>query len=337
MNVRSAVAVAFVVAVSPVRTPASWIQFELPSLSQAFGGTALSHLPDGRYVFAETGHFYVQDGWGAAGTTALSGVPSGMDPSFIAVRDSSLAAAGAGGWGSSAVYTFDPSSPSTPAFTDVGVTLQNFQGVFRDGTSLFTSGSDTGSGGDHNGIRYIALSGGLNKIVVDDVSVYSAGLAIDEAGNLYVGNNDDGGVYRFTKSQLDGAIAGSALAIADGELIYDFGGGGDIGSLAVDAEGRIWAAGWLHNGLRVYDPALGQEFTYVPGLDNANYKVASFSRGGTNFVAYLNQANPYSGGTQQFYGYEETSLLAVPEPGTIGLFALGTVVAGGVAARRRRA
>ncbi|MFH0908421.1 MAG: PEP-CTERM sorting domain-containing protein [bacterium] len=318
-----AVALASAALLACVNARASWIELPLPNLSQAFGSTALAHLPDGRYLFAETGNLYVQDTWGGGAYTAFSDEPVGMDPSFIAVRHATLAALGYGGWGASAVYQFDPSLTASPGFTNVGVTLQNFHGVFRNDNSLFTGGGDTGAGGDHHGLRYLTLDGSVNKIVIDDISVWSCGFTIDAGGDLYVGDNDDGRVYRFTLAQLDAAIAGSALAITDGELIHDFGDGGDIGSLAVDGLGRIWAAGWQHDGLKVYNPDLDQEFTYIPGLANVNYKVAAFTREGTHYVAYLNQANPYSGDTAQYYGYALASEFAIPEPSTLVLATLG--------------
>ncbi|MFH0953436.1 MAG: hypothetical protein V1873_03810 [Verrucomicrobiota bacterium] len=323
VSVRRVVAASLTAFLGLMPAQASWIQFSLPSLSQAFGGTALAHLPDGRYVFAETGNLYLQDLWNAAAYTPFQNEPVGIDPSFMTVWNSATAAIGHGGWGSSPVSQFDPSAPADAGFTNIGVTLQNFHGVFRDANGLFVGGADTGSGGDRHGIRWISLSGGTNRIVIDDVSVYSTGFTADESGNLYVGDNDDGKVYRFTKAQLDTAIESSPLSITDGELIYDFGEGGDIGSLAVDAGGRIWAAGWQHNGLRVYNPALAEEFMYVPNLDNANYKVAVFGHDGTNYIAYMNQADPFNGGTAQYYGFAPAGEFAIPEPAPFVLVMLG--------------
>jgi hypothetical protein len=311
---------------------ATWVQFSLPNLSQSFGGTALAHLSDGRYVFAETGSLYLQDAWNNAAYTPFQGEPGGMDPSFLAVWGDSVAAVGHGGWGPSGVSRFNPSLPADPGFADIGVTLQNFHGVFRDADSLFVGGVDTGASGDHHGVRWVTLFGGTNRIVINDVSAYSAGFAIDGTGGLYVGDNDDGKVYRFSKAQLDEAIESSPLSITNGDLIHDFGGGGDIGSLAVDSEGRIWAAGWAHNGLHMYDPALGQEFTYIPALDNANYKVAAFDRAGVNYIAYVNQADPFTGNSAQYYGFAPSGEVAIPEPGSLILMLVGMA---GWWARRR--
>ena len=84
--------------------------------------------------------------------------------------------------------------------------------------------------------------------------------------------------------------------------------------MAVDAEGRIWSAGYAINGLVVYDPAHGTETDVIPSLTNANYMVTTFSVGGQGYVAYTDEANPAQAGTAQYYGFE-----AIPEPGTFGL------------------
>ena len=98
--------------------------------------------------------------------------------------------------------------------------------------------------------------------------------------------------------------------------------------MAVDGEGRIWSAGFAANGLQVYDPNSNTETTVIPGLNNANYKVTTFSVAGQNYVAYLDQANPGQAGSAQYYGFE-----AIPEPGTIGLTLVGLAM---LAAWRRK-
>lgn len=326
MKVRVLRIVSAVVALTvPATLFASWIQFDLPTLSSAWGPTALAHLPDGRYVFAENGSFYLQDAWNSASYSAYSGEPS-TDPSFIGIYDGTHAVAGRGTWAASDMDVFDPSSLSSPGFSSVGVSLQNYHGVIRDASSVYVGGSDTGVGGNHHGIRYVTLDGSVNKVVIDDISVYSCGFAIDAGGNLYVGDNDDGCVYRFTAAQLGGAIAGSALSIGDGEFIYDFGGGGNLGTLAVDGHGRVWATGWQQVGLKVYNPSLAQEFTYVPGLANTDYKVAAFYREGVPYIAYLNQANAGQNGSAQYYGFDEAAAYAIPEPGTLALLGTGVLL-----------
>ncbi len=301
---------------------ADWVTYSLPNLTYSWGATALAHLPDGRYLFAENGNFSRQDAWNNSAYSSFAGEPA-MDPSFIAVWDGTHAAAGLGGWGASDVDIFNPSSLTAPEFANIGLSLQNFHGVYRDAGGLFTGGGDTGTGGDHHGLRYISLQGGTNRLVIDDISTYSCGFASDEAGNLFVGDNDDGRVYKFTRNQLDNAIENGPLAITDGQFVHDFGGGGNIGSMAVDGLGRIWACGWQENGIKIYNPNLDQEFTVIPNLNNSNYKVAAFTRNGEQYISFMNQADPGQNGSAQYYGFDLAGNYAIPEPGTLFLLVLG--------------
>src|SRR5258707_1265088 len=79
----------------------------------------------------------------------------------------------------------------------------------------------------------------------------------DAAGNLYVGDNDNQKVYKFTAVQLSLAISGTPLAITDGTFVYQS--INSLGSMAVDGLGRIWSSGYLANGLQVYDPTSNTE------------------------------------------------------------------------------
>jgi hypothetical protein len=307
--------------------PGAFVQFDLPVLSQPFGPLAMSHLPDGRLVYAESGSFYLQDAFGLPALTPFTGEPA-VDPSFIAVHDGSLAVAGGGGFGSSLLHRFDPATPAAPGFASFGAPVQNYQGVFRDADGLYVSGLYSGT---THGVQYVPTNGGAPKVIVENVSTYSAGMTRDAAGNLYVGDNDNGVVYRFTSAQLAAAIAGLALTPADGVTVHDFGGGGNIGSLAVDDAGNLWAAGWQANGIKVYRPSIGDELTLTPGFDNANYYVASFTRNGESYIAYVNQENPFSGNSRQVYGFD-LAAQAIPEPHAAGLLVLGALAL----SRRRR-
>ena len=312
--VAMAVALATVFVVS--QTFADWTQFSLPNLSDAFAPTALSHLPDGRYLFANQGTYYRQDTFGSAGYTAYSNVAPGnaADPSFMAIWDATHAVAGGGGFGPSDLYLFNPSSLTAPAFAAQGLSIQNYSGVFRDATSLYVGGGN-GTNSTHS-ISYVDLNTATTKVIIDDISTFSCGFAQDAAGNLYVGDNDDHKVYKFTAAQLSLAITGTPLAITDGTFVYQS--INSLGTMAVDGLGRIWSAGFLANGLQVYDPVSNAETTVIPGLTNANYTVTTFSVGGQDYVAYTDQTNPLQAGTAQFYGYE-----AIPEPATLGLVAAG--------------
>lgn len=314
-----AVALATVPVVSDVC--ADWTQFALPNLSGAFAPTAVTVLPDGRYVFANQGAYYQQNSFGAAGYTAYSNVSPGnsADPSFLAVWDATHAVAGGGGFGSSDLYRFNPSSISAPTFVAQSLSLNNYSGVFRDADGLYVGGGNS-AGGTH-GIAYVDLNTATTKLIITNISTYSCGFARDAAGNLYVGDNDDQKVYKFTAAQLSLAIAGTPLTIEDGTFVYQS--GNSLGTMAVDGLGRIWSTGYLANGLQMYDPFSNTETSVIPGLTNRNYLVTTFSVGGLDYVAYTDQANPFQGGTAQYYGF-----IAVPEPGTVGLVIAGLAFLG---------
>lgn len=319
-------AAAFAVALTACQTFADWTQFALPNLADVYSPTAIANLPDGRYIFANEGNYYLQDAFGSAGYTAYSNTAPGnnADPSFIAVWDGTHAVAGGGTFGPSDLYSFNPSSTTAPTFTANGLSLQNYSGVYRDASSLYVGGVN-GTDSTH-AISYVNLNTETTKVIIDDISTYSCGFAEDTAGDLYVGDYDNGNVYKFTAAQLSLAISGSALSIADGAFVHQFNNG--LGTVAVDAEGRIWSAGYAVNGLAVYDPADNTETDVIPGLANANYMVTTFSVGGQGYVAYTDQANPGEAGTAQYYGFE-----AVPEPGTLALTLVGL---GALAVCRRK-
>ena len=321
-------AVALTAAFFVSQASADWAQFSLPNLSGAFSPTAVTVLPNGSYVFANQGTYYQQDAFGLPGYTAYSNVSPGdsADPSFLAVWDGTHAVAGGGGFGASDLYRFDPSSLNAPSFTAQSLSLQNFSAVFRDATSLYVGGGN-GTNSTH-AISYVDLATATTKVIIDDISTYSCAFARDAAGDLYVGDEDNQKVYKFTVAQLSLAISGMPLAITNGTFVYQS--INSLGSMAVDGLGRIWTSGFLANGLQVFDPVANTETTVVPGLTNANYMVTTFFVGGQPYVAYTDEANPFQGGTAQYFGFE-----AVPEPGTFGLTVAG-VIALAVCRRKQR-
>ncbi len=310
------------------QTFADWTQFSLPNLTDAFSPTAITVLPDGQYVFANEGTYYQQNAFGLPSYTAYNNVSPGdsADPSFLAVWDGTHAVAGGGGFGASDLYQFNPASLSAPSFTAQGLSLQNFSGVFRDANSLYVGGGN-GTNSTH-AISYVNLATDTTKVIIDDISTYSCAFAQDSAGDLYVGDEDNQKVYKFTAAQLNLAISGSPLSITNGTFVYQS--INSLGSMAIDGQGRIWTSGYLANGLQVFDPVSDTETTVVPGLTNANYMVTTFSVSGQNYVGYTDEANPFEGGTAQYYGFE-----AVPEPGAFGLTAAG-VIALAVCRRKQR-
>lgn len=319
-------AAALAAVVTASQSFADWTQFDLPNLADVYSPAAIANLPDGQYIFANEGNYYLQDTFGSASYTAYSNTAPGnnADPSFIAVWDSTHAIAGGGTFGPSDLYNFNPSSTSAPTFTANGLSLQNYSGVYRDADSLYVGGLN-GMDGTH-AISYVDLSTETTKVIIDDVSTYSGGFAEDASGNLFVGDSDNGNVYKFTATQLSLAISGSALVLSNGTYVCQFDNG--LGTLAVDSQGRIWSAGYAVNGLEMFDQSTDTQTDLVPGLTNANYMVTTFSVGGQGYVAYTDQLDPGQAGTAQYYGFE-----AIPEPGTLALTLVGLIA---LAACRRK-
>jgi len=295
----------------------AWTRRRLPdrSASAVNFGTALAHLPDGRCVFGEQGNLYRQDTWEGTNWLPYANEPATNDPSCIAVWDDGTGALGAGGWsGISPIYRFAPAMTNTTF--DSRTTNYNYAAVFRDADALYVVGGDYGE----SAVRLVALDGQTNRVLIADVSRFSAGIALGPQGELYVGDADDGRVYRFAKAQLDAAATNGPLHLTNGVLVHQFVAGGAtnvLGSLAVDGRGCVWAAGWNVNGLQVYDPLTGEDAVCMPELDNGNYTVAGFTRAGQRYVAYVNLAG-YGAGAAQYYGYAaadggaEAGILARP-------------------------
>lgn len=307
---------------------AAWTILGLPNLqnnSPYFGANTITHLPDGRYIFGNETTLRLQNSFGLAGDSVFASTPS-VDPSFVSVWDATNAVIGAGGFGSSSLYGFDPTNTST-SFTTTGSSLQNYHATHRNATSLYVGGTN-GAGGVH-ALSYVTLDGSSNKVIIDNISSFSGGFDVDRStGDLYVASQT-GEVRMFTSAQVDGAIAGTALDFSAGSFVNNFGGSS---SIAVDGAGRVWAAGFGITGIKAYDPNTGQETTYVPGLNNQIYQVTKFSDGVDDYIGYVNQGG-YSPGSSLSYGYDLVSNLAVPEPTSGSLLLVG---AAALALLRRR-
>ncbi|AKJ65612.1 PEP-CTERM sorting domain-containing protein [Kiritimatiella glycovorans] len=327
--------VALLLAVAATSMAETWTTYTLPDNAGLFNTWALGHTTSGQFIYGDHGNLYVQDAFGGSSYTEYDNSPvAGTDPAFITTYDADTAVLGKGGWGASALVSFDPSDTGT-AFSSGSFTLQGYRGVFHDETSMYIAGANgneytNGFGGFSNNLMYVALDGSTSKVIINDYSQYSCGFTKDSLGNLYVGDNDDGRVYKFTAAQISGAISGDALEITDGELICDFGLGGDIGSLAVDADGVLWGAGWGHTGLKCYDQDSESFYTWTPGYDTTAYLADTFSYGGSNYVGFAS-ADGSDPGVDVMYGFAEVG--AVPEPATMLLLLPGM---GGILALRRR-
>lgn len=314
-------AAAHALLMSPVS--AAWTSFSLPPLSQGFGSYWMEHLADGRVLYASNNDLDRQTTFGISGLDDYANALT-WDPSTITLLSDSLGAIGVGGFGPSPIYVFDPSSLSTGFNAIPGISIQSYSMAFRDAGSLLVAG---GNGTALNqfslpkyAISIVSLTGDQNKILIDNISNFAGAITLDISGNLYVADNDFQfpRLYRFSAAQLTAAISGPALSIEDGIYL------GDLradGSLAVDAAGRVWSAGFQISGIDLFDPANGTLTNFAPALDNTNYVVSTFSAAGENYVSYLNAAGSASGSAVT-YGYERSSVL-VPEPGSAMCLVLG--------------
>ena len=328
---------AFAVCSSASTLRAAWTSFDLPNLTQAFGSYQAANLSNGRFLYGTNSQLYRQTGFGGAAIAPFANSES-WDPSSLAIGGDTLGAIGGGTFGPSGIYTFNPSDSSTPFAPIPGLSIQNYSLVFRNASGLFVAGANGSApgpfGGNENAVSYVTLDGGTNKVIIDNVSAFSGGIAIDLQGNLYVtaanefGDPDDLKLYKFTAQQLTAAISGSPLSIADGAYLTTL---RADGSIAVDGLGRIWSAGFQIDGIDVYDPADGGLANFVPAGPNDNYVVSTFSDGITSYVGYLN-ASGTSAGSAVTYGYDSVTHL-VPEPAAVSLLVIGFSAIHG---RRRR-
>jgi len=287
---------------------AAWTRIALPNLSN-WGGARFAHLSSGQLVYGENNKLYLQSAWGSSSFSQY-GNATGLtfDPSFIARSPSGSTVFGAGGYsGSSALHRIDQPASTASTFSTPVAAVLNYDGLFRDDNDLFVAGS---SSSVSNSLRRVSIDGAVDQLLIEDISQYGSGIALDAAGNLYTGS-ESGAVYRFSKSLLDQAIADNDLLRVDSpgvELVANF--ALSVGSLAVDSNGVLWAAGWNANGIAYFD---GSSYgSIVPGPDNGNYTIGTFSYDGSEYLAYLNNEGWFNGAPLS-YGYA-TSASAIPEP-----------------------
>jgi len=272
MKYRNSIGVAVSFFAVAVAAHAYWGQIPLVP-GNAEDTFAVGHLPGGGYIYLVGDSAYRQNAFTRIAYSEYRAVPTNAQPSFVAVWDDSLAVAGYVDEAGGTLQSFDPSDPADPGFTSTAA-LKSFHAVFNDATSLYVGDV----GGASASIRYLTLDGTTNRVVVTDISASSspAGFARDGSGVLYVGDSDDGVVYRFTAAQVGTAVlSGVPLQMSEGTAVHDFGAGSNITSVAVDEFGRIWVGG-EQSGIRVYSPALGVETNLVPHANSTRCRVMAF-------------------------------------------------------------
>jgi hypothetical protein len=313
----------------------AWVTIDLPDLTSSpehGGALAFSNLPDGQMVYGNNNSLYLQNCFGSSSFTAFA-TPPDVDPSFIAVLNATTAVVGAGQFVNTPVYQFNPSNPASPNYTS-NVTLQNYSAAPASASSYYVAGANDLNG--NNSISYVTL-GGTQQQVVDPAGEFSSGVAVDQGGNVYVSDDDNSSVYEFTAAQvLDAVTHSTALTLGQGRLLYTFA-ADVVGSLAVDAEGRIWAAGYGAPGLYWFNPATDTSGMLNPEdtVDNpdSEYALDTFSANGTDYVGYVWQSG-FTNGSTVVYGYD--TVQNVPEPAASALLAAAVAGAAAWWKRRRR-
>jgi hypothetical protein len=292
-------------------TAHGWTTLPLPDLISApphYGALTMTHLADGRLLYGNNNQLYVQKTYGAATVTPFATVSGdGVDPSFIAVLRGTVAVVGAGMFGTSSLYQFDPQFPATPGYASIA-TMQNYSGVAQGPNALYVAG-DNGSGAS-DAVFYVRLNG-TSQLLIDQVAIFSAGIARDTAGDLFVGDNDSDAVYEFTAAQLQKAIStNTTLTLGNGTLVHTFA-SDVVGGMAVDTQGRLWASGFGDDGLFWWDPAKRIGGVLTPEASGGAYSVSAFTRDGKGYISFLWQAG-FSPGDGVEYGYAAASDVLAP-------------------------
>jgi hypothetical protein len=292
--------------------------------------TALAHLPDGRFVLGIGGRLRVQSQWGGATTAAVPANGVVFDPAFLAVKDGSTALLGAGGFFTSTLHRWQPAAGVQPALSAV---LQNFSAAYwKSPTSALEGwliGGTNAPDGTHN-VSFVSLDGSVSGPVTQSLCTYSGGLAVDAQGHLYTALYELDGtpkaadadrVLRFSAAQVQTAVqailasAPAPLPRSAGAFVHRF---SSTSSLAVDAAGRVWAAGFKVAQLEVFDPATSvaaivhpDHPAFAPGIERS-FQVATYPRDGAGYVAFVVRDLFGGAGTPVFYGEAPISAFAPP-------------------------
>ncbi|MBL9118248.1 MAG: putative Ig domain-containing protein [Verrucomicrobiaceae bacterium] len=287
-----------------------------------------AHIPStGELVLGNGGQMFKQQGFGGRTLEPFELGSLIVDPSFIATSTSG-GLLGAGGFGSTGVYPFEPSAP-TQAPGAALATLQNFDGVFWKHPVHQTSGWIVGGGngtltsgpfGDfkqHN-LTFVSTDGSTVKAITGDLSTYSSGMATNNQGDLYLGTSDtnpvlNNRVLMFSADAIHGAITGSALTVNEAS---NTGSLPTTGSLALDSTGRLWASGFERDVILMRDNSVGIRLFKPdhPAIFGAGgpvlYQVKTFTVAGVHYVSFLASDQYGVAGTPVYYGWKKVDELA---------------------------
>lgn len=139
----------------------------------------------------------------------------------------------------SEIYSFSGSNWTLEADTSVASTPYNTFGGQAVGGTIYFSGTVSGS----TFISRLDSQGRRDSLV--SIGGFSAGLAVNAAGDIYYGTTGTGndGVYRWSAADIQAAIddldtmADSFLDLSDGQRLFDLPAGGS--GIAVDDDGNV--------------------------------------------------------------------------------------------------
>jgi hypothetical protein len=326
--------------------PINWQSLEVSTLQSTGGfGMTFNSLPDGRFVLGQQQTVLVQDTFGAAASTELAGNGITFDPSFVTVRNGTSGLMGQGGsFGAiSGLHPFDPTNPTAgtggirPALP---TSLQTYTAVYWHSPTSALEGWLVGGSNGPNGplsghnITFVSLDGTKSGPVTDELSTYSAGMAVDTGGNLYAALYElDGSpnakyadrVIRFSAAQLEPKIQAilddapaTPLSRNAALFIHKF---RSASSLAVDGLGRLWAAGFKVTNVEVFDPATSQVRVLLPAHDpigggQDTYQLSTFTRSGVPSIGVLAYDSWMFSGTPVFCIHAPASEVDMPNAAT---------------------
>ncbi len=324
---RAAIVCALALAIVPVAAFSQWTTFTVAQ-RESFSFTH-AHHPDGRFLFGTAGGIRSQDTFGVnAFTTVANNATRFFDPAFIAVRSSTSALIGGGGFfpTNNGLFPFNPTDPLIDIGANLTPTLPNaYAAVWwshptsgREGW-LFTGGN----AGGKNNISFLTADGTIFGPVTAAISSFSGGLAINADGDVFtlLADSDDNWLptefdnqlLKFTANQIDSAVAAllasssvplqrqdaTALFTADASS-----------SLAIDSLNRVWIGGYQIPHLQLWDP-ISQVVRRVAPLATAplnyagppSYAVKSFTQSGTPRVSFLANDASYAEDSDLILGH----------------------------------
>ncbi len=211
---------------------------------------------------------------------------------------------------------------STGTWTHRATMAGNFDMSFS-GANAYVSGLHTGSS---TSIWSLDTTGNNNHDEIIQVGGFSAGLDFDSAGNVYYASSSNG-LYRWSTSDIAGAIGATFLDYTDGDKLSDI----ELGAYDVEVDG---ADNIIFNGNGSYCYTALWNGTTGSGTNYDYLGIASASGPYGDWFGMIGSSGDVTGdGTlyQSDFYYSGLAEVSVPEPATVMLLSIG-----GLLLRRRR-